>query len=212
MDDTFNIISLPSINLETINNVLGKISKNPIANDIYLCVDGFDLKKKLVAIVHLYFDDHNIALNEFLLLKKNLLKEVVNLGISNKETLEDLEDLMVDAEWLLEEEPIDSFDYVYAQIVALAPIVSSKIAFYILKNNIDNIFWVDCRDFIVTDDTYTNSIIDINISKEKWTSIKNKLKNHSILISQLGVGCNIDNNTTLYSPSTSIHNILNNEN
>ena len=63
-------------------------------------------------------------------------------------------DTFIEIEWVIEEEPMDPYDYIYDQIVSIGEMVSSKIvAAYLNKNNLST-QWLDARDMIATDNTY----------------------------------------------------------
>ena len=63
-------------------------------------------------------------------------------------------DTFIEIEWVIEEEPMDPYDYIYDQIVSIGEMVSSKIvAAYLNKNNLPT-QWLDARDMIATDNTY----------------------------------------------------------
>src|SRR5690606_41831021 len=58
------------------------------------------------------------------------------------------------SEWILEEEPQDTYDYLYDQIVSVGELLSSKILAAYCKSVALPAKWVDSRDFISTDNTY----------------------------------------------------------
>lgn len=79
----------------------------------------------------------------------------------------------VEIEWILEEEPQDSYDYLFDQIVSTGEIVSSKIlAAYAAHIGLP-VKWVDARDYIFTDNTYREAKVDWE--KPKKRSVVNYL-------------------------------------
>ena len=65
-----------------------------------------------------------------------------------------LNDLFVSAEWHLDADPSESYDYDYDQIVSLGELLSSHVvAAYLTTNDLPT-HWLDARDVIQTDNTY----------------------------------------------------------
>ncbi len=80
------------------------------------------------------------------------------LGAKSEEVIAQLNDLFVSAEWVLDDEPSDNYDYDYDQIVSLGELISSRIVAGYLAAEQLPIHWLDARDIILTD----------NIFREGW--------------------------------------------
>ena len=81
------------------------------------------------------------AIEKFNEIQKVHFETIRALGIEEHHALNDINDTFVEIEWMLEEEPEDSYDYLYDQIVASGELLSSKILHYaLLKSKINNIW------------------------------------------------------------------------
>lgn len=98
---------------------------------------------------------------------RNLLLEVqaAHMGIIEalfqavpNDLIAQLNDLLVSVEWVLDDEPNESYDYDYDQIVSLGELMSSRIVAAYLNERKLATNWLDARDVIITD----------NIFREGW--------------------------------------------
>jgi aspartate kinase len=72
----------------------------------------------------------------------------------------DVNDIFVEVEWILEDEPHDAYDYIYDQIIAVGELVSSKIVGAYLNKIGLTTTWLDARDILRTDETWREAVID----------------------------------------------------
>ena len=107
-------------------------------------------------------------------------------------------DTIVEIEWILEDEPHDEYDYIYDQIVSVGELLSSKIvAAYLnkigLKTN-----WLDARDVLKTDETWRESVVDWQTTQANAQNIIKPLftEGSKFVITQGFIGSTKDNNTT----------------
>lgn len=108
----------------------------------------------------------------------------------------EIHDILIDLEWILEEEPQDEFDYLYDQIVGTGELLSTTIvSAYFNEVNLKTT-WLDVRDCIKTDNTYR----DANINWEETEgAIKEKvpaLLTQGLVITQGFLGGTTENFTT----------------
>jgi aspartate kinase len=108
----------------------------------------------------------------------------------------DVANTFVEIEWLLEEEALDSADYLYDQIVSIGELVSSKIiAAYLNQQGVFTI-WQDARNYIQTDNNYKEA----NVQWDKTTqSIQRNLPSYlekGIVITQGFIGATSENFTS----------------
>lgn len=68
--------------------------------------------------------------------------------------------LFVEIEWILEEGPLDEFDYTYDQIVPVGELLSTSIISEYLNEVGLNNTWVDARNYIATDNSYRSARVD----------------------------------------------------
>ncbi len=79
---------------------------------------------------------------------------------ANHPVFNDIVNTFVEIDWLIEEEPNDAPDYIYDQIVSIGELVSSKILAAYLNTLQPNVNWVDARNFIHTDNTYREGLVN----------------------------------------------------
>ncbi len=72
----------------------------------------------------------------------------------------DVSDTFVEAEWVLEEEPHEDYDYMYDQIVSVGELVSTKIVTAYLNKIGLPTSWFDARDVIACDNTFREGRIE----------------------------------------------------
>ncbi len=105
-----------------------------------------------------------------------------------------LNNTFVEIEWILEDEPAESFNYIYDQIVSIGELASTRIAVSYFNYCELNIKWLDAREWIKTDNTYREGKINWPLTEEK---IKNGLQfQKGRLLTQGFIGCTSENFTT----------------
>lgn len=114
---------------------------------------------------------------------------------------DDVNNILVELEWIIEDEPIKDYDFEYDQIVSMGEMISTKIvSAWLIKNDICNI-WVDCRDFIKTDNTYREAKLnweDTEACVKKVVAPLVEKGKRGIVVTQGFVGVTSENfNTTL---------------
>jgi aspartate kinase len=77
---------------------------------------------------------------------------------------DDINNTFVEIEWILEEEPLQEYDFIYDQIVSIGEMLSSKILSAYLKQCGMNSKWLDIRDCIKTDNTYREGKVDWDLT------------------------------------------------
>lgn len=108
-----------------------------------------------------------------------------------------LNDLMVEIDWVLEDEPHDSYDYIYDQIVSIGEMVSSRLIAAYLEQEGLPIQWEDARSFIKTDETYREGRIQWEATKKATKNILEPFLNENkIIVTQGFIGGTSDNQTT----------------
>ena len=100
---------------------------------------------------------------------------------------DEIANTFVEIEWMLEDEPHPDYDFNYDQIVSIGEFLSSKIvAAYLNAKKIDT-KWMDARDFIHTDNTYREGIIDMDKTRSCMPVLKNMLENKSFKLKSFEV-------------------------
>ncbi|HMR19552.1 MAG TPA: aspartate kinase, partial [Sphingobacterium sp.] len=99
-------------------------------------------------------------------------------------------------EWILEEEPQDSYDYLYDQIVSVGEMLSSKILAAYCQSIGIPVKWVDARDYIATDNTYREAKVNWLQTEDKIRRELPTILNDYIVITQGFIGSTSENFTT----------------
>src|SRR5690606_21848519 len=109
---------------------------------------------------------------------------------------DDIANCFVEIEWILEEEALDSYDYLYDQIVSVGELLSSKIlAAYCNKIGIPT-KWEDARDYISTDNTYREAIVDWELTEAKIRRELPLILDEYVVVTQGFIGSTSENFTT----------------
>lgn len=114
----------------------------------------------------------------------------------NASVYDDISNSFVEVEWILEEEPQDTYDYLFDQIVSLGELISSKIlAAYSASIGIPT-KWIDARDYIATDNNYREAKVDWDITEERIRKDLPSILDQNVIITQGFIGSSSENFTT----------------
>jgi aspartate kinase len=110
-----------------------------------------------------------------------------------------LGDIFTEAEWLLHDRPVRSYDYYYDQIVCTGELMSTVIIHHYLQELRLPTKWLDVRDIIRTDDNFRDANIDWAFTERaavslQWSAVSRQ--ESQILITQGFVGATADNEST----------------
>ena len=106
-------------------------------------------------------------------------------------------DLFVEIEWVLEEEPDVNYDYVYDQIVPFGELLSTRIVSAYLADQQIKHKWLDARDVIKTDNTYREARVDWGATQQRASEIVvPELRSMEIVLTQGFIGCTSENFTS----------------
>jgi aspartate kinase len=147
----------------------------------------------LERLLQAYVDNDNP--NEILEELRSFHYEILNELFENKnnKVFDEVNNLFVELEWVLEDEPNEDFDFDYDQIVSIGELLSTKIVSYYLNSIEVNNTWLDARDLIRTDNTYRNAHVDWDVSQD-W--INKKIKDDNLIVTQGFMGVTSENFTT----------------
>ena len=107
-----------------------------------------------------------------------------------------LNDLITEVYWLLEDPTVRNYDYCYDQVVAVGELLSTAIIAAYLNQEQVPIQWLDVRDLIKTDSTYRDASIDYQATQKAIDCIlKPTLKKNTRVIVQGFIGSTDENNT-----------------
>lgn len=123
----------------------------------------------LEKVVELYFDkaDYQAIIAE---IKQNHLTISAELFSQNHQVFSAIEAIFEDMQAFLQRNRSPNYSFVYDQIVSAGEMISSKILSMYLNDNQFTNDWLDARDYIKTDSTYREGVIDweqtnVNISQ-----------------------------------------------
>ena len=146
----------------------------------------------LEEVVENYIQKNGQAEDKLQLVKDFHTHLLGELFESNHAIYNEVNNLFVEIEWVLEDEPNPNYAFNYDQIVSVGELLSTKImSAYLNKNSFKN-SWVDARDIIRTDNKYRNAKID-------WEQTISSCKEHINsfpIITQGFIGCTSENFTT----------------
>ena len=112
---------------------------------------------------------------------------------------DELNNILVEVEWVIEDDMDKDPDLIYDQIVGAGEMLSTKIiSAYLNQEGIGN-SWVDARDLILTDNTYRNAKVNWEETHTRTqAALKKAFEHHDIAITQGFIGSSDDlMNTTL---------------
>ncbi len=81
-------------------------------------------------------------------------------GDSNHPIFDQIANTFVEIDWILEDEPHPDYDFNYDQIVSIGELVSTRIVSAYLNHIGLKNQWIDARDYVHTDNTYREGIVD----------------------------------------------------
>ncbi|KAA3621574.1 MAG: aspartate kinase [Bacteroidetes bacterium] len=152
---------------------------------------------QLEEVVASYLQQDGKAMQLLEGIKKEHYEVCYELFHEEHEILTTLNDVFVEVEWTLEEEPVDSYDFLYDQIVSLGELLCSNIVYSFLNESGFNIRFLDARDVIITDNIYRSATVLWEETQKRCDNLlKPLLKEDQIIISQGFIGCTTENFTT----------------
>lgn len=154
----------------------------------------------LEEVVSSYFERNGKSFNILNGIRQKHEALILELLGEDAAVLADVNDIFVEVEWILEDEPHDAYDYVYDQIIAVGELVSSKIVGAYLNKVGLTTTWLDARDVLKTDDTWREAVIDWNTTLNNAKTVvkpifEGNTEGSLFAITQGFMGSTKDNNT-----------------
>ena len=178
--------------IENIKNV-GEILQNHPSEKLVIVFSAMGkVTNMLEQVVESYVQNSTDA-TKALQKVKDFHTEIINaLFVKQHAIFNEVNNLFVEIEWVLEEDPNQDYAYDYDQIVSIGEFLSTRImSAYLSQIGFENT-WLDARDLIRTDNSYRNAKVDWETTT---TFIKNTIKDkHSI--TQGFIGCTSENFTS----------------
>ena len=125
---------------------------------------------------------------------ENIMSEL--FGNEQNAVFDEINNVFVELEWILEDEPQDDFDFIYDQIVSMGEVLSSKIVSAYLNYQGINNNWIDARNFVQTDNTYREAKVDWEKTGKSITDKLSPLLTDTIAVTQGFIGGTSENYTT----------------
>jgi len=151
----------------------------------------------LEGILNAFYNKDGKAFELLEELKQKHFKIMLDLFEQTDEVFAQVNDLFVEIEWVIEEEPQDSYDYLYDQIVSVGELVSSKIVGAYLNKCGLTTTWLDVRGMILTDNTYREGQVQWKETEERIRKTVSKYHEQSnFVITQGFIGGTSENFTT----------------
>ncbi len=184
-------------NVTSIRDV-AHILKNYREQPVLIVVSAMKgITNDLEKVVASYTEQDGKAAEHFEAIKNQHYQVCLELFDEEHEIFTVLNDLMVEVDWILEEEPVDSYDFLYDQIVPIGELLCSTIVFSFLKESGFGINFLDARDVLVTDNNYRSATVLWEETQKRCdTQIKPMLQKNQFVITQGFIGCTTENFST----------------
>ena len=114
----------------------------------------------------------------------------------NDPIFDTVNDTLVEIEWMLEEAPEESYDYIYDQIVSIGEFLSTHIVSAYLNKAKLPTTWLDARDVILTDNTYRAAKIEWDATVKNSHRVVSPLLEKGFVLTQGFIGGTSENFTT----------------
>lgn len=191
----YTVFKFGGASIRDVDNIInvGKILKSHNNKDLVIIFSAMGkVTNMLENVVEDYFQkntDPFVALQKVKDFHSDILNSLFDEGHF---IFDQINNLFVEIEWVLEEEPTQSYAYFYDQIVSIGEFLSTKImGAFLEKSGFENSI-LDARDLIKTDNSYRNAKIDWE--KTVLSITKNVKEKHCI--TQGFIGCTSENFTT----------------
>jgi len=109
---------------------------------------------------------------------------------------DEISNLFVEIEWVLEDGPVDSFDFTYDQIVSMGELMSTTLVSHYLNSQGLTNTWVDARNFIATDNQYREANVDWEKTEKLIQAGFPPLLEKGVIVTQGFIGSTSENFTT----------------
>lgn len=108
----------------------------------------------------------------------------------------DINNAFVEIEWMIEDEPVDEYNFIYDQIVSVGELVSTKIVSHYLNHVGINNKWLDARSYIQTDNGYREANVNWNKTCDLIAKDIPQIISDKIAVTQGFIGNTSENFTT----------------
>ncbi|UOE47099.1 aspartate kinase [Mucilaginibacter sp. SMC90] len=138
-------------------------------------------------------DDIHDIFNEIKEYHYNILSGLFETG---HPVFDEVANTFVEIDWAIEDEPHDSYDFVYDQIVSIGELVSTRIvSAYLNKEGLKS-KWLDVRGYVHTDNTYREGVVEWDKTRASISKDLPALLDKGIVVTQGFLGGTSENFTT----------------
>ena len=146
-------------NAEAIKNVVRIIERHK-GSDLLVVVSALGKTTNALEKVLKAHVNNEGALELLIKVKQDHYLICKDLFPEGHDIYDQVNDVFIEAEWVLDEPPYESYDYMYDQLVSVGELASSKIlAAFIVEKDLPAV-WLDARDIIKTDNLYREAWVD----------------------------------------------------
>lgn len=115
---------------------------------------------------------------------------------ANDPVFDDVANTFVEIDWAIEDEPHDSYDFIYDQVVSIGELVSTRIvSAYLNKNGIKS-QWLDVRGYIHTDNSYREGLVQWDKTRASISKDIPAMLQKGVVVTQGFLGGTSENFTT----------------
>ena len=173
---------------------LGELLKSYEQEDLAIVVSAMGkTTNALEGVLDSYLSSDGLATEKFAAVKAYHQTVAADLFAEDDAIWVDLSDLLVEVEWILEDDVHDERPYLYDQIVCLGELLSSCIVAAYLNAEGLPVKWHDARGLLITDDHFTQAAVDLAASARRVADARAESE---WLLTQGFIGGTIDNNST----------------
>ncbi len=179
---------------DAVRNIARIIAGSDIRPDVIVVSAMGKMTNAFERLTHAYLERSDEVMEIFAQIKKFHWEIAADLFAGDDPVFTQLNDLFVEVEWVLEEEPQDPYDYTYDQIVSIGEFLSSTmVSAYLNRAGVVNT-WFDVRDVLKTDNAHREARVDWEWT-QKLMSVHalKRIQGGEILVTQGFVGCTSEN-------------------
>lgn len=177
---------------------LASILRSYLSEELIVVVSAMGKTTNLLEELLISFHNEKQDTEELLSKAKQFHFDIVSQLFPNPAhpVFDAVSNLFVEIEWILEDGPVDGFDYTYDQIVSVGELLSTTIiSEYLNQEGITNT-WVDARNYIATDNNYRDANVDWDKTEKQISAGIPTLLKKGIVVTQGFIGSTSENFTT----------------
>ncbi len=183
-------------NAEGVKNV-AKILQSYKDEQLVLIISAMGkMTNALEKVVDAYYNKTGEAASLFEDVKRFHYGIIQELFEGNNEIFDLINDTFVEVEWVLEDEPEESYDYIYDQIVSIGEFTSTRIVSAYLNTQNLPTTWLDVRDVILTDNSYREAKVNWQATEQQAQKRVPDMLKKGFVLTQGFIGGTSENFTT----------------